>query len=93
MTHIDRRQPAGRDGKVVLTDGAGVQTENLTSFWQLLADLEHLMQDRNAGCSHRSASVTFENGIAHVYNENRNPEYVYGSICTTLTDKNGNSAT
>ena len=72
----------------MLTDGAGVQTENLTSFGTL-ADLG-IDARSESGCV-TDLRLTFENGIAHVYNENAIRNILW-SICTTLTDKNGNSA-
>ncbi len=86
-THYEQAA-SHRDGKVVLTDGAGVQMENLTSFGTL-ADLG-IDARSESGCV-TDLRLTFENGIAHVYNENAIRNILW-SICTTLTDKNGNSA-
>lgn len=88
LRHALQTAASHRDGKVVLTDGAGVQTENLTSFGTL-ADLG-IDARSESGCV-TDLRLTFENGIAHVYNENAIRNILW-SICTTLTDKNGNSA-
>ena len=88
LRHALQTAASHRDGKVVQTDGAGVQTENLTSFGTL-ADLG-IDARSESGCV-TDLRLTFENGIAHVYNENAIRNILW-SICTTLTDKNGNSA-
>ena len=88
LRHALQSAVSHKDGKIVLTDGAGVQTENLTSFGTLV-DLG-IDARSESGCV-TDLRLTFENGIAHVYNENAIRNILW-SICTTLTDKNGNSA-
>lgn len=77
-----------RDGKVVLTDGAGVQTEDVSSFGNAV----NLSVDARAesGCV-TDLRLTFEHGTAHIYNENTIRSILW-RICTSLTDKNGNTA-
>ena len=58
-------------------------------FRHTLADLG-IDARSESGCV-TDLRLTFENGIAHVYNENAIRNILW-SICTTLTDKNGNSA-
>lgn len=77
-----------RDGKVTLTDGTGAQTEDASSFGNIV-DLG-IDARSESGCV-TDLRLSFENGTAHIYNENAIRNILW-SLCVSLTDKNGNSA-
>ena len=77
-----------RDGKVYLTDAAGVQTQDTAAFGACTGI--NIASRAESGCI-IDLCLNFSGGTAHIYNENAIRKILW-STCASLTDKNGNSA-
>ncbi len=77
-----------RDGKVYLTDAAGTQTQDTSTFGVCTGI--SLVNRAESGCI-IDLCLDFAGGTAHIYNENAIRKILW-SACVSLTDKNGNSA-
>lgn len=77
-----------RDGKVYLTDVAGAQTEDTSTFGACTGI--SIAGRADSGCV-TNLCLNFAGGTAHIYNENAIRKILW-SVCVSLTDKNGNSA-
>lgn len=75
------------DGKAVLTDAAGMQTEDASALGMCTG--LRIDARSESGCV-TDLCLNFENGTVHIYNENTIRTILW-SMCTSLTDKNGNS--
>lgn len=79
---------AQRDGKVYLTDAAGAQTVDTSTFGACTGI--SIAGRADSGCV-TDLFLNFAGGTAHIYNENAIRKILW-SVCVSLTDKNGNSA-
>ena len=79
---------AQRDGKVYLTDAAGAQTQDASTFGACTGI--SIAGRAKSGCV-TDLCLNFAGGTAHIYNENTIRKILW-SVCASLTDKNGNSA-
>ncbi len=79
---------AQRDGKVYLTDAAGAQTQDTSTFGACTGI--SIAGRAESGCV-TDLCLNFAGGTAHIYNENAIRKNLW-SVCVSLTDKNGNSA-
>lgn len=77
-----------RNGKVYLTDVAGAQTQDTSTFGACTGI--NITSRAESGCI-TDLCLNFAGGTAHIYNENAIRKILW-SACVSLTDKNGNSA-
>ena len=77
-----------KDGKLLLTDKSGAQTQDISAFG---ACTEISIANRTESGCVTDLCLNFSGGTAHIYNENAIRKILW-SNCVSLTDKNGNRA-